>query len=965
MAVREVLHALGSFDFKLKGTTPRDVLDAIQYFGHIAILPGRVYVEEAGDNSLTSARYVGVVRGKKIGDDARTNEVGDNLVIDGVGIAFWLGDDDSDRGKGDIIEVPATFTNATFADTVRALLPDAVVENTIYSVSGAFTNTFQYVTPRTAIQYVCDTLSTNAVPVSWRVNGDASLDAGPESDLYVTDPVCVVLRKGFGEDMSMRALEGSMDVEEDMEDFSTRVVLLAEGEGSTIATGSADIDSGRNPYKDLHGNPLKLTRIASESGTSTGNAEDRAQLQLNRFSSSRKSLSLSADDYDVHGTFEVGDYIWVYDPDAGLVDTNNEIEFRGERLNPIKLQVHETSWSITNGYSIGYRDRNGVWYDLTDYIDFETQSSSKVTVGDFSRTLSVASGESVGTRPNADTSTPDMPTWVEPFQAINDQDDLGFTRSRVLLEWDAPNNTDGSTVLDGDHYEIQFRPDTDAIYPQSWASLSSTPWDDLNTWDQPFTPTLVAWGDPVYVAWGESSVFINGLMTGVGYDVRIRAVDTAGNIGAWRETTFVTTQDNIAPSTPAAPSVAGSRIALQVKHELGRATGGTFNLEQDLHHLEIHVDYEPHFTPSADTLRGVVTANQGMITGLIPAVQDVQVEELSTRYVRVIAVDRAGNKSLPSEAASADALLIDDAHISDLTVTKVTAGTISADWILGARIKTADSGARVELNSGGIGAWNSAGVQTVSIASSTGDVEILGQLKSGRTGQRLEINPTTTRLPEIRFYPNSGTDYGYINGVTSGTDVAVGVNSSPYTHNSAEKTSRVYLTTSGARLEVVTQSEIRSGGFVLALNGSYFAGFNDVTDGGIFYADDGQATINSPIYTKIGTYGLDAEDVYMDFQRSDGTFHFIGEMGYYSDPQSALLMNHWDFSGGASGAIISWGPTLSGTGRTVATLYDASKSSSNALAFNITAESTTGFTLSFAGNTGSTWRVNSWTWRQN
>jgi hypothetical protein len=39
------------------------------------------------------------------------------------------------------------------------------------------------------------------------------------------------------------------------------------------------------------------------------------------------------------------------------------------------------------------------------------------------------------------------------------------------------------------------------------------------------------------------------------------------------------------------------------------------------------------------------------------------------------------------DQATAAATLIDDAHISDLTVSKVTAGQIVADWVVGARIK--------------------------------------------------------------------------------------------------------------------------------------------------------------------------------------------------------------------------------------------------------------------------------------
>ncbi|MFE3031587.1 fibronectin type III domain-containing protein [Streptomyces canus] len=843
MAVSEVLKALGSWEVKLQSNIPRDVLDALDYFGHIAIVPGRLDPAQYGDNLLTTARYVGVLRTKTIGDDGRTSAPQDDLSVGGVGMAFWLGDED---GKGSVYENAVEPASASFTAAITMLLPasGAVTAGTLYSVTGQYTGHHQYETPRSAIGYVCDTMSTTSVPVSWRVNGNATLDAGPDSSLFVTSPTCIITTKGAGEDMSLRALPGSMDVTRDVEDYSTRVVLLAEGEGTSIATGAADI-SPATSYKDIHGNALKLTRLVSESDTATANAAIRAQLALSQFVSTRNALQLSTSDYDVHGTFQVGDRVWVYDPDSGLLDTSTEITFRGQRINPIKLQVTETQWAITEGFTVAYRTAAGAWIDLTQYVEWETDTTSTVTVGDFSRQLTNAGTEPVGSRPNADTSVPGAPTLITPFTGVAYLDGRGLTRSRVIISWNAPNNVDGSTVLDGDHYEIRYAVDTDMIYPATWSQVSQVRWMDLQTWAQPFAAPNGNW-QTMYVAWGATTAQLQDLSPGVGYDIQIRAVDKTGNTGAWSSvTTFVASSDNIAPSTPAAPSVAGSRIAVQVTHQLGKSSGGTFNLESDLDHLEVHVSYEPGFTPTAATLAGKAIANAGMIQAQIPVVFTAQIEETSARYVRVVAVDKTGNKSGPSDAASATALLIDDAHISDLTVSKVTAGQINADWVVGARIKTSDTGARVELNSGGIGAWNAAGTQTVAIAAADGSVSIVGQLKSGTAGKRIEINPTGALVPEIRWYPSSGTDYGYINAVSSGVDVNLGMNSSPYDDSGVQVISRTYLSTVQAELAVIrADTQARYGGFVWSAPGALYAGFNRAgVDGGQVYADASQVSI--------------------------------------------------------------------------------------------------------------------------
>jgi hypothetical protein len=793
--IAEVLMGLGSWSVTLDEETPREILDKLDYFGHVAVVPGRVNPAEYGDSLLTMARYVGVLTKREFDEIKR---------IGGQGMAVWLGDSDD---KGEVFESPVTITAQTFPNAIRALLAGstAVVEGTLYSASGTYTGRHQWQSRRKAIDYVCSTKNCE-----WRVNGDATLDTGPIADLFKTTPDCVIVRKGAGRDLTLTGLAGDMQLTRDVEDWSTRVVLLAEGEGESTATGAANIIS--NPYLDIRGNPVQRTRLVSESATSTGNAQARAQLQLNRFTGTRNALRLVADDYEMDGSFAVGDYVWVYDPDAGLYDTSSEVTFRGQRINPIKLRVVETSWPITGQMTVAYRHQDGSWINLSNYFAPESGSTT-IGVGELSRSLTNAGTEPVGPRPIPDSTIPGQVEWDLPFTTGVYLDALGGSRARILVNWLLPLNADGSTILDGSHYEIRY-----GVSPAT-------------TWQTEFAP------------WGDLQAQILDLSPGVDYDFQIRAVDLAGNQGEWSATETATANpDTIPPSTPAPPSVAGSLIAIQVVHELGKASGGTFNLELDLDHLEIHVGDSSGFTPNETTLKGRVAATAGMIAAEIPAVGTVDVEETTTRYVKVIAVDVAGNKSDPSTAATATATLIDSAHISDLTVTKVTAGTISSNWIIGASIRTASSGQRVELNTSGLQMYNNAGTQLVSIApgstfymrsgttgarldfstvtglqiynsggvrtawldvdgsfelrsgssgarieldttglrtynsggqqtvnidSSTGSVAIMGQLSSGFSGSRIVINPSGGTSQTIRFYPSTGSNYAQI--VSEGT----------------------------------------------------------------------------------------------------------------------------------------------------------------------------------------------------
>lgn len=751
MAVTESHRALGGWSLALSIRTPRAILEALEYFGHITIHTGRVDPVLAGDGLLASSEYTGVLREKTFGDDQHD--------IGGPGMAFWLGDED---GKGSVYETPVTFAAELPTQAVRDLLPasGAVTEGTFHAVAGTYSGTHQWESPRSAIDYVSTTMDAE-----WRVNGDATLDFGTTADLFVTSPTCLVVRRGAGVDGPLRALAGKASTQIDTEDFSTRVVLLAQGTEAATATAAVDIAPGLNPYKDLHGNTIKLTRLVSESTTDASNAPARAQLQLNRFSGTRDALTLSATEYDVLGAARAGDYIYVFDPDIGLFDLDNEIVFRGMRLYPAKLRLTEVTWPVRPGRTVAYRSPTGTWFDLTDYVSWEGGDAT-LRVGGYNRSLT-NSGEVVGTRPVHDTSIPDKPTWVEPFlMSVYQSPTTGSARGAVLLTWLRPNNVDGTTILDGSHYEIRYRTATVPAWPVTWADLEAAgmtwaQWEVTGaTWDQPL---LFPGGEWQFATAGfdQLQFRLQELLPAHPYEAQIRAVDmaTPPNTGDWSDLAlFQTIRDNIPPVTPAAPSVAASTLAVQMTHNLGVATGGTFNLDRDLHHLEFHGGNGPTFLPDDVSMLGKVLANWGMITGEIPVVATFPLDNLTPVYFKVIAVDEAGNKSLASTAVTATAELVDDAHISSLTVSKITAGTITADWLIAGSIKTANTGSRAETDVNGFRLYDSSNVNTVNFDAADGSADLTGTFKTGNDSQRVEIG-TASGFSEVLMYDDGSTDH--------------------------------------------------------------------------------------------------------------------------------------------------------------------------------------------------------------
>jgi hypothetical protein len=364
-----------------------------------------------------------------------------------------------------------------------------------------------------------------------------------------------------------------------------------------------------------------------------------------------------------------------------------------------------------------------------------------------------------------------------PASAVYQSDNTGITKAQALLTWTPPSNDDGTTITDGSHFQIRYRTVNQTV-ATTWGELAAYTWGDLaaGTWGNPLNKQI---GDPpeggvappgtndgewhyLQTDFDSSDFLVKELTPGVTYDFQIRAVDTSGNAGEWSAVQTTTTPGDVTPpSTPASPTVAGSRIAIQITHSLGKAGGGSFNIESDLHHLEVHAQYEPLFTPSDATRLGKVLANNGMMLAQIPVIQTFPIESTAPVYVKVIAVDEAGNKSAPSQAVGVTAELIDDAHISDLTVDKVTAGTINAQWLLGGSIKTATTGARSEMDSGGVRLYDPTGANTVNLDATSGNATIVGTLKTGQDSdpQRIVINPDPNGLSRIDLYDDSSTNH--------------------------------------------------------------------------------------------------------------------------------------------------------------------------------------------------------------
>lgn len=316
-----------------------------------------------------------------------------------------------------------------------------------------------------------------------------------------------------------------------------------------------------------------------------------------------------------------------------------------------------------------------------------------------------------------------------------------------------------------------------------------------------------------------------------------------------------------------------------------------------------------------------------------------QTRTVGTVWIDSVEIRKQIDTLLIADAAITSAkigsLQVNDAHMANVSIGKLTAGSLTADMTVSARIKTANTGARAEMSSAGFEAYNSGGTKTFS-ASSAGVVSMLGELKSGVTGKRVEINPGNSGLPEIRFYPGTGSNYGYINAFGDAGSVSMGFNSGLFTIASESAFNRIYMGEDFFKSEVVKADQTSWGGYTSLQYGQAAIGRNT-----------GSST-----------------DCHLTFG-SDGKIRFQGEMDYFGTNDNAILMGAASFTGGPyGGAGASYGATQASTPLPVATLYDNDSVAGSGIGLSLNSRTTTGwdcaFTRTGAGSDGSLYF---WAWR--
>ena len=561
-----------------------------------------------------------------------------------------------------------------------------------------------------AIKTICTSLDAE-----FKMNNDGTIDVGPRSSLFTghesSTPQGMIVRRLSGPDPNITGYSGvDLSTEFNAEDYVSRVELTASQVGAEINLGQADAKDV--PYKDLFGNTLERIQILAENDIPDSMRDIRAEAYLNEYNKIQKTLNVGLEDYDISGDIGVGDIIYVYDPDVGFEDTSVdaalenrdrfEITYQGQILHPIKIRVMGLSFPISDDMGVFYRDKDGVYTDLTDYVVFET-GITQIEVGQTTKTINQdlrASGSVIAIGSTNEFTVPDAPTSFAVATGTY-QDGSGRPFAFARLTWNEPTNTDGSRITDGNMYRVRYRQVTDV--------------DGNNLIDS--NDNQVTDYEYLTVNFGTTAAVIKGLGPSNTYEFGVACIDNSGFSGGFAVLTATQMPvDATVPPQPTAPtgtygSVASNATKVQVIHNLGAAKDSdgnpiasptNFTLPRDIDHLNVYRGTTSDFTISSNNYVGEIQARAGHIDGSIPAINTFAASTSGTAYYRVTAVDVAGNESDPSTAVSVQEELISTAYIDDaaittakinnlavtdakidtLTASKITGGTIEGKEII-------------------------------------------------------------------------------------------------------------------------------------------------------------------------------------------------------------------------------------------------------------------------------------------
>ena len=380
----------GPWAVNLQPDTPRWVLDDLdvrnKLWATIVITPQHFVPGTVSDaNLLTLARYAGVYLGMGAG---RTS-------LHGEGLLWWLGDagDGGDLHAG----IDVRYENKYLVDVLNDLVfngPNGLTLNYTGSIAELFEIDIEGGdTKREVLDTILGQCSSEVV---YSLTPAGVLNVGTPSGLWTSrgTPTVIFTPEG-GHDALINGLQAEF--------------VMAELNGDEVRNDVwVDWDDGHNsgrqffdaPWFDFAGQEAevrflmdwrpkrakppteKWRKLAAWQVQSETKANRLAARELNERTEVRQEIAVEVDAFDPwRYAMSPGNDVYLYDPDTKILDTANEVYYRGEAIRPDRGTVQQWTTPIRRGYGVYLRYFTSIggaatYYDLTNWVEFEDGPTS-------------------------------------------------------------------------------------------------------------------------------------------------------------------------------------------------------------------------------------------------------------------------------------------------------------------------------------------------------------------------------------------------------------------------------------------------------------------------------------------------------------------------------------------------------------------------------------------------------------
>lgn len=357
MSVTEYLMKSGRFELKIRADARRSAVPSVLPYDQIVVTPTRLDVVSGMTDAriLAAAIYAGVVLSKP-----------DAPSISGQGLSWYLGSDD---GRGDLIDTAIANTAGSLSTWVTSLCPTSLTVGTVSNTSTTtLTYSYQFMSRREAFAHM-----VRSVGAEYRINPAGTVDAKISTALFTSTPTVLIAAGATGVHGGLTGVNvTSFDPASDVEDVTTKVIVVGTtGDGASVATATA---TSATSYKDFNGNTLVMERLVNAPTEPTANLSAYATSVIGQYNQLRQSVKVGSQTYAAPVLARPGDWMYVFDPATGLVDTANQVVWRGATIAPVKLRCLGYTWPIQAGMGVYARHPGSpaTYIDLTDFVEWET-----------------------------------------------------------------------------------------------------------------------------------------------------------------------------------------------------------------------------------------------------------------------------------------------------------------------------------------------------------------------------------------------------------------------------------------------------------------------------------------------------------------------------------------------------------------------------------------------------------------